>query len=171
MGNYSKELQNMSNELKNALIELNKATQKIIEISSELESSENVIEVCKFFKELGEHLENLEYYQKELKAIYEKFSTDVIPDILEAQKLGNSVKLFNRTFILNVRGYFSIPEAKQSKGFPWVEANGLGPLIKEAVNSNSLSSAISEIIEEKGTLPPEDCVSMHVKKYITIRKT
>lgn len=158
-------------DLKTALTELNKAIQKEIAKFSELEHSENIIEVCKAFMELDKAIEDVELYKKELNNIYEKFSSTIIPELLENQGLGDSVKVFGRTFSINTRAFFSIPQNKQEKGFPWLESNGLGDLIKKNVNGNSLSSALTELVKEKGIMPPEDCVSTHIKKYISIRKT
>lgn len=159
----------MSNELKNALIELNKATQQIIQTFAELERSDNIVEVCQAFKELSEQLSNLEIYQKELNLIYDKFSGTIIPDLFESNKI-DSIKLSGRNFILSTRPFFSIPQDKEEKGFAYLKEIGLESLIKPKVNGNSLSSAISEIMREKGIMPPEDCVSVHIKKYISMRK-
>ena len=82
----------------------------------------------------------------------------------------DSLTTAGKKFSLNVKMRASIPLDKQEKGFAWLIANGYAPLIKEAVNSQSLSSAINGYFEAEAKLPPDDAIRIYNQESISIRK-
>lgn len=83
----------------------------------------------------------------------------------------DSIKSKGRNFIVGVRLNASIPLDKRESGFKWLRENGLDSLIAPAVNSKSLSSAITQYIEANAIEPPEDAMTVHKQKYTSVRKT
>lgn len=111
----------------------------------------------------------LEKISKIVKGVKTDLSYKIIPDIMENLKI-DSMRYDGRNFIRSIALRASIPEAKQEKGYQWLKDNGLGGVIKEGVNANSLSSVLSDFVEETGITPPEDCISLHRQPYIQVRK-
>lgn len=68
------------------------------------------------------------------------------------------------------RIFASIVSAKVEQAYAWLRANDLGPLIKETVNSSSLSAAAKELMENGRELP-EDIFTVHTKDGISITKS
>lgn len=111
----------------------------------------------------------LDKLSKLVKAVKTDLSYKVIPEIMDNLKV-DSMRYDGRNFIRSAVLRASIPEAKQSQGYQWLKDNGLKGLIKEGVNANSLSSVISDFIEETGIEPPEECMTLHRQNYIQVRK-
>lgn len=59
--------------------------------------------------------------------------------------------------------------AIQARAFEWLRANDLAPLIKETVNSSSLSGAAKEMLENGRELP-EDLFKVHTKDGVSITR-
>jgi hypothetical protein len=88
------------------------------------------------------------------------------------EELGlDSVKTEGHTFTLGSQLHASIPNHKMKEGLAWLRENSLGDIIKEGVNPKTLSSALKDLIEEKGVTPPEDAITMHIKKVTSVRKS
>lgn len=130
----------------------------------------NISSLVNAFRVLGEFEEQVSQMQKVLKSIYNEYSYEIIPDVLETLEL-DSVKSNGRLFTKGVRRNASIPEDQKEKGFEWLRENGLGALIKEGVNSQALSAAVRSYIDEYGKKPPEECIKVHDQRYISVRKS
>lgn len=122
------------------------------------------------FKELDDAKDQLEMLMKIIGAIHRKCSEETIPEQFESMEM-DSVKIAGRNFIVSGKIRASIPADKTEKGFAWLKENGYDALIKEGVNAQSLSSAMSDLFKEKAIMPPSDAISMYVHKYTSMRKT
>lgn len=71
--------------------------------------------------------------------------------------------------IRTARVFASIVSEKLEDAYKWLRANELGPLIKETVNSSSLSGAAKELLENGKELP-DDLFRVHTKDGVSIRK-
>ena len=105
-----------------------------------------------------------------IKTFYTQMQTETVPNAME--NLGiDSAKVGKYNFTLGHVLHASIPADKREKGFEWLRNNNLGDIIREEANQKTLSSALSRYLEETGRTPPEDAISMHTEKTISIRKT
>lgn len=150
-----KALKDMSNE---AIVEMEK-----------MKVSTNIPEMCKFYKELTEGIELIDTLVKSLKEIEDELSAKTLPDLLEATGV-DSIKVHNRQFVLTGRLFANMTQEMQPKGIPWVKSIGYGAIIKEGVNSSTLTTAIKEWMDHTGMVPPEEAVRIFIKKGISVRK-
>lgn len=111
----------------------------------------------------------LESLSKELNSLKENYSERIIPDILESMNMTEATVL-GRVYSLKTALYASISKDKKEAGFKWLRDNGMEGLIQEAVHPKSLSSALDSFMQETAKCPPEDAVSIYIKKSIGVRK-
>jgi len=113
----------------------------------------------------------LEASYEMIKKMYDNLSYEVIPDLFEANGCASFKSDDGKNFVMNVRLDASIPREKRDAGFEWVRNVAKAPeLIQEQVNPRSLSSVVKQMLEENGTLPPDDAVTVSQKRYMSIRK-
>ena len=129
----------------------------------------NLPEYLRAFKEITELDDRLADLSKILHQVQNEMSSKTLPEIFKNNNV-DSLTTAGKKFSLNIKMRASIPLDKQEKGFAWLIANGYAPLIKEAVNSQSLSSAINGYFEAEAKLPPDDAISIYNQEYISIRK-
>lgn len=121
------------------------------------------------YKVVYEAYERIERTQKILGEIKRKLSYETLPDIMRTQKIP-SIRFSDRLFSVGTRIDASIPQHMQEKGFQWLRDNGLGDIIKPTTNAKTLSSVLTQFIEETAISPPDDCVKIHTQEYISMRK-
>ena len=156
--------------LNQALKTLDKAVEETAFFFSNLDPSD-LPTLLKSYKNLDENVELLETLTKILNGIHQNLSYEVIPTAFENQGGIDSVKIAGRNFIVAIRTNASIPKDMQARGFEWLRSEAKIPeLITETVNSKSLSSFVKGYFEANGKFPPEDCVKIHIQKYIQMRK-
>lgn len=83
-----------------------------------------------------------------------------------------SVKTFNTDnfrVTRTARVFASITAEQIETAYEWLRDNGYGSLIKETVNSSSLSAAAKEMMQEGEELP-EELFKVHMKDGISITK-
>ena len=112
---------------------------------------------------------NIEKAFKALTAFERDLSYEKITKVMEAKEVP-SVRYKGRNFISSFRVFASIPENMRDKGFAWLKDHGLDGIVKETANANTLSSVMSDFIEETGITPPEDVMKLHRQPYIQVRK-
>jgi len=156
-------------ELREAIKELSKANKHVNDTFSSLDKN-NLVEVLKAYKSLDECVDILEQITKCLNSLHQDMSYKIIPELFQANEI-ESAKIAGRNFIVNYRTNASIPFDMQESGFKWLKENGLGSLIKDGVNSKSLSSAMNSYFDEHAKWPPEDAIKVHKQPYTSIRKT
>lgn len=155
--------------LQAATKELRKALEDILGDADKLSQTTNVVDICKFYKNVYEQHKLLEELTKLLGGIKEEFSKRIIPNLLEGMQI-DSISTSGRQFTLVSEFRASIPENKREKGLAWLKANGFDMIVKENVNATTLSSAMREWIKDKGELPPEDVMTIHQGHYISMKK-
>lgn len=112
---------------------------------------------------------NIEKAFKALTAFERDLSYEKIPKVMEAKEVP-SMRYKGRNFINSNRIFASIPDNMREKGFAWLKEHGLDGIVKETANANTLSSVMSDFIEETGITPPEDAMKLHRQPYIQVRK-
>lgn len=83
-----------------------------------------------------------------------------------------AVKTFNTEnfrVTRTARVFASITAEQIESAYDWLRDNGYGALIKETVNSSSLSAAAKELMQEGEELP-EELFKVHMKDGISITK-
>lgn len=130
---------------------------------------DNLPELLTFYRQLKTANSEIEKLIKLLKELQENLSHKLIPDLMESQKTDN-LGTGGYTFSLGVRTFANISMLQREKGLQWLRDNGYSALISENVNSKTLSSAIADYIEREGLVPPEDAITLHQQKYISVRK-
>lgn len=156
--------------IKPTIKSLKDTSQEAIIEMEKLKNTTNIPELCKFYKELSEGIEVLESLMKSLSEIKEELSNKTLPDLFEATGV-DSIKVHNRQFILTGRLFANMPLHMQEKGLDWLRKEGYSAIIKEGVNASTLSSAMKEYNNDTGKLPPEDAMTIFIKKGISVRKT
>jgi len=122
------------------------------------------------YKQLREGLDQIEAFIKILAQLERELTEKTLPELFERHGI-EGIKLFGRNFIPASRMFASIPAEKRAAGFAWLKAHGMGHLIQDNVNAQKLSSELTDYIQETAVGPPEEAISIHVKKYIQMRKT
>lgn len=129
---------------------------------------DNIPELTRRFKGLREIKDYLDDLKKMVDAAYENYSKTIIPDAFELIHMDNA-KLHGKTFTVSSRMWASIPEPKEETGFKWLRENDYEMLIRERVNAQQLSSAITGRFRETNTLPPKEAISVIVERHTSIR--
>lgn len=129
----------------------------------------DVTGLLKGFQATREFHDSLENELSKLGELIVELSYTTIPATFE--RLGiDGYKTGGKNYVVGVRVNASIPQIKREKGFKWLEDHGLGALVQPAVNSKTLSAAISSYFEEHAELPPEDAISLHRQTFTSVRK-
>lgn len=85
----------------------------------------------------------------------------------------DSISYGGKTYRPQIKTYYSCPADKKQELFIALREDGLGDIIKEDVNANTLSSAMREVVEQNGGEVPEeyaDLVNVYDKQTIVARK-
>jgi hypothetical protein len=129
----------------------------------------NIKELLKSFQKLRDVKERLDEHAELIDKMYSQYSYKVIPDAMEAEGF-DSIKANGKNYIVAVRTNASIPEHKRTAGFAWLQQHAGAELIVSTVNPRTLTSFIKTYIEETGMQPPEEAVTLHMQKYMSVRK-
>lgn len=156
-------------EIKTAVKALSKAANALLDQAEKHKQSTNVPEICAFYKTVYESIEPIEKLLEVFKNIKTEYSKQVMPALFQSLNV-DSINTSGRQFILNPEFHASMPQNKQEKGMAWLREKGYDMLIKEGVNAQTLTGAMKEYIQEKGELPPEDVMTLHIGHYISMRK-
>lgn len=154
--------------IKHAILTLSDAVPSVLKRFEEVK--DNIAELLKFYRQLRDANSQIDQLCKILNELEQNLSYKIIPDIMETMQM-DSLKSGGYTYSVNVRNNASIPLDKREKGLQWLKNNGLSAIISETVNAKTLSSAVTQHIVEKGLIPPEDAISLHQQKYISVRKS
>ena len=105
--------------------------------------------------------------EAELDAISKELAEAMIEAEITSFKTDNGM-----SYSLTVKDYYSSNADKREELFMALRENGLGDIINETVNANTLSAVMRELAEETGELPEayRDCVSCYSKTTISRRK-
>lgn len=107
---------------------------------------------------------------KEINAEIEKVDAE-----LAERMLAEEVQNFSRngqTFYLNTTVRASAKADRKQDLFQWFKEHGLGDMVTETVNANTLSAWVREQLEESDELPEglEELVNVYEKTTVGIRK-
>ncbi len=114
-------------------------------------------------------VEELDTRLKTLKAHVSMAREVLLPERMDADESKTVTTETGHRVTRTGRIFASIITSKMEQAYAWLRNNELGPLIKETVNSSSLSAAAKELIENGKELP-EDLFRTHTKDGVSITK-
>lgn len=155
--------------LNDVVRELTAVLTNLVPESERVKKSGNIVEAGQFYKMLYESYKSLDELTSLLCAMKDEFSKTICPDLFEANGV-RSISIGGKKLTLSAKVRANMPYEKLSTGINWLRDNGYGDIIKEGVNANTLSSAMSAYIEEKNEMPPENAMTIYIEKTISVRK-
>lgn len=121
------------------------------------------------YRDLLDHKDDLAEQVKQNNAAIEECRTLLAERMLEAETPKISRSGF--TYILQNKVRYSKKAGADEELFEILRENGLGDLIKETVNAQTLQGAMSEVAKENdGDLPPEYAEVINVFEYMDVQK-
>jgi len=130
-------------------------------LSKELDYHANALEaeplakIATGFFMLDVGYKGLDDARKKVYHVLDFMDKTLVPKAFEREEL-DSVRVpeIARSFNLSKQRTASMLD--KPRGFEWLRDNGLGELVTETVNAQTLAKALSEYIAEKAKDPPED---------------
>ena len=120
----------------------------------EIEPTADLITMVKKAVEMKKQIEELETELSDLKARFEVEQSELVQLMMDegVQSVNaDGVNVYNRMDM-----YFSVAHGKETSAFAFLYGLGLGHLVKETVNGNSLRSAFRALMDEKDIGPLDD---------------
>lgn len=156
-------------KLREAIQTLSASLENAIAEVDQIERSD-LTRLCKAFILLKENKDMLEGLLEILSRVYTNLNQEVLPDVLEQHEM-EKCTIAGKTFGVSVRLNASIPENKRIAGHHWLENVARIPeLIVPRTNPKQLSSFITAYFVEHAQFPPEDAVSVHMQRSVSMRK-
>ena len=133
------------------------------------EASNPMFELADKLLAIRDELDQLEERRKELTALEEQTERQLF-ELMMVEELEKFTR-GGRTFRPEIKTYASIRADCKEAAFQWLKENGYGDLVKEQVNTQSLTSLYKEL-EENGELPEEfiSMLNVYQKQKVAIRK-
>ena len=127
----------------------------LTQVDTAIKSNPPLAELCGLFIELQSVLEEFKEAQTNINKKIQELSVFKIPEKLEELGLDKiQVPALKRSFYPVTR--YSSSMKDKDLAFEWLREQGLEALIKETVNSNSLTTYLKSRLLEEGLEPPED---------------
>jgi flagellar basal body L-ring protein FlgH len=123
------------------------------------------------FQEAKDRAEAAELEAKEARQTRDELKQLLIDAMLEEET--DSIGRNGRRYSLQAKAKYSKRSGMDQELFAALRADGLGDIITETVNANTLSATMRELSEENGgTLPEEyeDCINVYEYTDISVRK-
>ena len=140
---------------------------KLDALKQRLENSRDLPDLLNTFAELREHRDELREYEKAVNAVYDKYSSEIIPERFDETGTTSHTSRDKR-FTVSTRTYASIVKDAKAKAYDWLRNNGYGSIIKPTVNASELSSLVKSMLTEEGVQPPNELVNVHLKRGISV---
>lgn len=161
-------MEKVETRLREVIERLNLIDQAVGITASPLISEHPLGEVVDITTGFADVVGELEEAVKKLSGRVSYIKEVSIPARMDA----DMVKTFNtdkNRITRTIRMFASIMPDMQERAFKWLRDNNLGSIIKETVNSSSLSAAAKEQMEN-GVELPEDIFRTHMKDGVSITK-
>lgn len=131
--------------------------------------SNPMLELADRLLAIRDELDRLEERRKELTALEEQTERQLF-DLMMTEEVEKFTRA-GRTFRPEIKTYASIKAECKEAAFQWLRENGYGDLIKEQVNTQSLTSLYKEL-DDNGELPEEFTAMLNIyhKQKVAIRK-
>ena len=129
---------------------------------SEAENRADVVEMAKAFVDTKLLLDALEAQVKEFKSqLFEGVRTQRVPQMLEAAGVSNiPLEHYGYRVGVTTRLYASMVDPDGGKA--WLKSNGLGDIVLETVNAQTLAKTAKELAEIGRELP-DDLFNVHYR--------
>ena len=139
----------MIENLNKALDYLDKGTRLL---SAEQLSTQELDAVIERLVEVRLLRDRAKHLTGTMNILHERLRNDVVPAALERAGLTTAGHRLGRV-VLKTRTSASILKDHRGEAYTWLRTHGLGGLIIETVNAQSLSGAAGELIEQGKELP------------------
>lgn len=130
--------------------------------------SQDHIEIIRHFDQTRKAVEQIKEAREALQELSDRLSREYVPDVMRANMI-KTIKIddIGRVTISN---RFSATMLNPEMGMDWLRKNGHGGLIKETVNSQSLSAFAKELLETKNEELPPDIFKVGTSPFTSITK-
>ena len=131
--------------------------------------SNPMLELADRLLEIRDELNRMEERRKELTALEEQIEQQLF-DLMMTEEVEKFTRA-GRTFRPEIKTYASIKAECKEAAFRWLKENGYGDLVKEQVNTQSLTSLYKEL-DDNGELPEEftSMLNIYQKQKVAIRR-
>lgn len=145
-------------------------TERVVKPALSLFVKEHSLgEVADIFIQIEEAAARLDDANKAFQSLL-SFTREVsLPERMDEEMTKSFSSSSDDQVVRTSRTFASILSGKTDDAFKWLRDNGYASLIKETVNSSSLSAAAKELIEN-GMELPDDLFGLHIKNGVSIRK-
>jgi hypothetical protein len=158
-----------SRSMREVLEELESAIHKMQEFFKNVDR-DDLPKLLTAFRQLQEHKKYLDSLSTDVEKLYQVLSYTIIPDIFQSRNV-ESMKIGGKNFILSNRLHATITADQKEKAFEWLRKNGLEDIVQPNVNHKTLTSALGNLLEDKGISPPADVIKIHTQNYIQVRSS
>jgi len=157
-------------KLSEAIADLDDAVNRTLDYFVEYENTLNIETLVKHFLALRDNRDKLSGVFETLDGLYNTLSHESLPARFEEAEV-DGITVDGRTVSVGGRMHASVNKEQAAKAFTWLRTHGLGSLIKEEVNSKSLSASLKELIESDAIVPTlEDGIKVYTQQYMSVRK-
>jgi hypothetical protein len=127
--------------------------------------------LARSFVTLHQLNENMQLLVKQFNKLMEHYKTVAVPDVLDMAGVTNVPLAEGFRVGTSSRLWASFQVENQDEGFEWLRRNGMGDLIKLTVNTQTLSSAISQHLDEYSEEPPPELIKVTVTQNTSVTRT
>lgn len=131
--------------------------------------AEDLVNAVRIFAEWKELREKLEEAVKGFSAGFRKIYNEELPEMFEDEGV-ESIAVDGYTYSSAAKARASINPQRKPDAYTWLRQEGLGAIITETVNANTLSAAMRDMMEDQGKTPPDDLINVFYQRYIAARK-
>lgn len=130
------------------------------------------LDTIRFYHKFDQAFEALSEMKKKLNDVSDFLSRDTIPELMRAAGVKTiTVEGVGRVTVSHRFSCSIIDKTDTKPAYDWLRANGLGDLIKETVNFQTLSATAKNLIEEEGRELPPDIFKTGTSAYTSITAT
>lgn len=162
---------------------MKRAVDRMVQEADHVEQTERVIkpeiaalvkfhslgEVAELFIAIDEAADRLDAANKTMQQLL-SFTREVsLPERMDEEMTKSFSATSGDQVVRTTRLFASIATGKTDEAMDWMRKNDMAALIKETVNSSSLSAAAKELIENGQELP-DDLFTTYMKNGVSIRK-
>lgn len=157
------------NEARKLLAELKAKAALIQKVMDDARDGDH-IHLIRVFHAVSQNYDVMDSVKKSYNKTFDDGSKEYVPDALRRAGV-KSIRVEDvGNVVISHRFSCSIREGMQDDAFSWLKSNGHGGLIKETVNSNTLSAFAKNLIEDEGKELPDNIFKTSSSPYTSIRK-
>jgi hypothetical protein len=130
-----------------------------------------VVSLARNFVALHFLKNDMELLEKQFSALFEYYKTNAVPTSMEISGVTNVPLAEGFRVGTSSRLWVAVKPGAKEPAFAWLKENGLGDLIQPAVNTQTLSAAVKEQLEETNVEPPPDLFNVTLTQTTSVTST